>query len=108
MNRLRLAVAGLAFVLLAVPTAAQAAVHLRGIDASAYPTIRASVYTPGGGGLPALWENGTPVAARDRARARPSVGVAHASISRPRRTSSSLSLKRSSERSMTSSTCRRS
>ena len=49
MNRLRLAVAGLAFVLLAVPTAAQAAVHLRGIDASAYPTIRASVYTPGGG-----------------------------------------------------------
>jgi tight adherence protein B len=62
MSRLRLAVAGLAFVLLALPTAAQAAVQLRGIDTSAYPTIRASIYTPSGGGLPAVWENGTPVA----------------------------------------------
>jgi tight adherence protein B len=65
MTRLRLAVAGLAFVLLALPTAAQAAVQLRGIDASAYPTIRASIYTPSGGGLPAVWENGTPVAGFD-------------------------------------------
>ncbi|TML84404.1 MAG: VWA domain-containing protein [Actinobacteria bacterium] len=62
MNRFRLAVAGLAFILLAVPAAAGAAVQLRGVDASAYPTIRASIYTPSGGGRPALWENGTPVA----------------------------------------------
>ena len=62
MSRLRLAVAGLAFILLAVPAAAGAAVQLRGVDATAYPTIRASIYTPSGGGRPALWENGTPVA----------------------------------------------
>ena len=62
MRRLRLAVAGLAFILLAVPAAAGAAVQLRGVDASAYPTIRASIYTPTGGGRPALWEDGTPVA----------------------------------------------
>jgi tight adherence protein B len=62
MSRLRLAVAGLAFILLAVPAAAGAAVQLRGVDATAYPTIRASIYTPTGGGQPALWENGTPVA----------------------------------------------
>src|SRR2546421_6472915 len=62
MSRFRLAVAGLAFILLAVPAAAGAAVQLRGVDASAYPTIRASIYTPSGGGRPALWENGTPVA----------------------------------------------
>jgi uncharacterized protein with von Willebrand factor type A (vWA) domain len=36
-------------------------VQLRGVDASKYPTIRASIYTPNGGGKPALWENGTPV-----------------------------------------------
>ncbi|MGZ8696493.1 MAG: type II secretion system F family protein [Gaiellaceae bacterium] len=62
MSRLRLAVAGLAFILLAVPAAAGAAVQLRGVDATAYPTIHASIYTPSGGGKPALWENGTPVA----------------------------------------------
>jgi tight adherence protein B len=62
MSRLRLAVAGLAFILLAVPAAAGAAVQLRGVDASGYPTIRASIYTPRGGGRPTLWENGTPVA----------------------------------------------
>jgi tight adherence protein B len=61
MSRLRLAVAGLAFILLAVPAAAGAAIQLRGVDASAYPTIRASVYTPTGNGKPALWENGTAV-----------------------------------------------
>src|SRR3989440_5464682 len=60
MTRFRLAVAGLAFILLAVPAAAGAAVQLRGGDASAYPTIRAAIYTPSGGGRPALWENGTP------------------------------------------------
>jgi uncharacterized protein with von Willebrand factor type A (vWA) domain len=32
------------------------------VDAAAYPTIRASIYAPTGGGRPTLWENGTPVA----------------------------------------------
>jgi tight adherence protein B len=62
MSRFRLAVAGLAFIILALPAAAAAAVQLRGVDATAYPTIHASIYTPTGGGKPALWENGTPVA----------------------------------------------
>jgi tight adherence protein B len=62
MSRFRLAVAGLAFIILALPAAAAAAVQLRGVDATAYPTIHASIYTPSGGGRPALWENGTPVA----------------------------------------------
>jgi tight adherence protein B len=62
MRRLRLAVAGLAFILLALPAAAGATVQLRGVDATSYPTIRASVYLPTGSGQPALWENGTPVA----------------------------------------------
>jgi tight adherence protein B len=62
MSRFRLALAGLAFMLLAVPAAAGAAVQLRGVEATAYPTIRASIYTPSGGGKPTLWENGTPVA----------------------------------------------
>jgi tight adherence protein B len=62
MSRFRLAVAGLAFILLAVPVAAGAAVQLRGVDTTAYPTIRASLYTPTGNGKPALWENGAAVA----------------------------------------------
>jgi tight adherence protein B len=62
MSRFRLALSGLAFILLAVPAAAGAAVQLRGVDATAYPTIRASIYTPTGGGRPTLWENGVPVA----------------------------------------------
>ncbi len=62
MSRFRLAVVGLALILLAVPAAAGAAVQLRGVDATSYPTIRASIYTPTGSGRPALWENGTPVA----------------------------------------------
>jgi tight adherence protein B len=62
MRRLRLAAAGVAFVFLALPAAAGANVQLRGIDASAYPTIRASIYSPSGAGKPALWENGQPVA----------------------------------------------
>jgi hypothetical protein len=40
MSRFRLAVAGLAFIILAVPAAAAAAVQLRGVDATAYPTTR--------------------------------------------------------------------
>jgi tight adherence protein B len=62
MSRLRLAIIGLAFLLLAVPAAAGAAVQLRGVDASTYPTIRASIYTPTGNGKPTLWENGIAVA----------------------------------------------
>jgi tight adherence protein B len=62
MRRLRLVAAGVAFVFLALPAAAGAGVQLRGIDSSAYPTIRASIYSPTGGGKPALWENGQPVA----------------------------------------------
>lgn len=65
MSRIRLAVAGLAFILLALPAAAGAALQLRGVDATAYPTIHASVYSPTGGGRPTLWENGTPVAGFD-------------------------------------------
>jgi tight adherence protein B len=61
-SRLRLLAAGLAFIFLALPAAAGAAVQLRGIDASAYPTIRATIYSPTGNGRPALWENGSPVA----------------------------------------------
>jgi tight adherence protein B len=61
-RRLRLAAAGLAFISLALPAAAGAAVQLRGVDTSAYPTMRASIYSPTGNGKPALWENGQPVA----------------------------------------------
>ncbi len=66
MSRFRLAVVGLALILLAVPAAAGAAVQLRGVDATSYPTIRASIYTPTGSGRPALWENGTPVVDRSQ------------------------------------------
>ena len=64
MSRGRLAAAGLALtVLLALPAAAVAAVQLRGVDASAYPTIRASVVSPAGSATaPAITENGRPVA----------------------------------------------
>jgi tight adherence protein B len=46
-RKLRLAAAGLALTLLALPAAAAAAVQLRGVDGSAYPTIRATVVTSG-------------------------------------------------------------
>jgi tight adherence protein B len=64
MTRGRLAAAGLALtVLLALPAAATAAVQLRGVDMSAYPTIRASVVSPAGSSAaPAITENGRPVA----------------------------------------------
>src|SRR5205823_9459077 len=59
----RLAVAGLALTLLVLPAAAAAAVQLRGVDASAYPTIRASVVSPSGASVaPTITENGLPVA----------------------------------------------
>jgi tight adherence protein B len=63
MRKLRLAAAGLALTLLAVPTAAAAAVQLGGVDASAYPTLRASVVSPAGASVaPAITEDGQPVA----------------------------------------------
>ena len=63
MTRRRLAVAGFALLVLALPAVAAAGVQLRGVDASKYPTIRASVVSPSGTGIsPAISENGTPVA----------------------------------------------
>jgi tight adherence protein B len=63
MTKLRLAAAGLALIVLALPTAAAAAVQLRGVDASSYPTIRASVLSPKGASTrPAITENGQAVA----------------------------------------------
>jgi tight adherence protein B len=44
-TKLRLAAAGFALTLLALPAAAAAAVQVRGVDASSYPTIRATVVT---------------------------------------------------------------
>jgi len=62
-TRLRLAAAGLALIALALPTAAAASVQLRGVDASGYPTIRASVFSSAGASVaPAITENGQPVA----------------------------------------------
>ncbi|MFL6011660.1 MAG: type II secretion system F family protein [Gaiellaceae bacterium] len=63
MSRLRLVAAGLALTVLALPAAAAAAVQLHGVDASAYPTIRASVVSPAGASVaPTMTENGRPVA----------------------------------------------
>jgi tight adherence protein B len=62
-TRLRLAAAGLALIALVLPTAAAAAVQLRGVDSSGYPTIRASVFSSAGAlGAPTITENGRPVA----------------------------------------------
>jgi tight adherence protein B len=62
-NKARLAAAGLALTLLVLPAAAGAAVQLRGVDASAYPTMHASVVSPAGASIaPAISENGRPVA----------------------------------------------
>ncbi len=63
MSRKRLALAAFALVALVLPATAAADVRVRGVDASAYPTIRASVVTPSGARvIPTLDENGTPVA----------------------------------------------
>ncbi len=63
MNKLRLAAAGLALTLLALPAAAAAAVQVGGVDATSYPTVRASVVSPAGAAIPpAISENGRPVA----------------------------------------------
>jgi tight adherence protein B len=62
-KKLRLAAAGLTFTLLALPAAAAAAVQLGRVDASAYPTLRASVVSPAGASVvPTITENGQPVA----------------------------------------------
>src|SRR5262249_46293555 len=62
-TRPRLAAAGLALIALVLPTAAAASVQLRGVDASAYPTIRASVLSSAGASVaPTITENGQPVA----------------------------------------------
>jgi tight adherence protein B len=63
MKRLRLAAAGLALSLLALPVTAAAAVQLRGLDASSYPTIHASVVLPqGASDEPIIAEDGHSVA----------------------------------------------
>ena len=63
MTKCRLAAAGLALTVLALPAAAAAAVQLRGVDASSYPNVRASVVSPAGSSVvPAITENGQPVA----------------------------------------------
>ena len=63
MRRPRLILAGLAVLVLALPTVASATVNLSGLDQSAYPTIRASVVSgTGTTRVPAVSENGAPVA----------------------------------------------
>jgi tight adherence protein B len=62
-NKLRLAAAGLALTFLALPAAAAAVVQVGHVDATAYPTIHASVVSPAGARVtPAITENGQPVA----------------------------------------------
>jgi tight adherence protein B len=62
-SRLRLAAAGLALIALVLPAATAASVQLRGVDASGYPTIRASVVSSAGASVaPSITENGQPVA----------------------------------------------
>ena len=63
MSRIRLGLAALASLVLVLPAVAAAGVQVRGVDSSAYPTIRASVVTPSGAKvIPTVDENGTPVA----------------------------------------------
>jgi tight adherence protein B len=58
----RLAAAGIALTFLALPAAAAAAVQVRGVDASSYPTIRATVVTSKVSRTPpVVTENGRPV-----------------------------------------------
>jgi tight adherence protein B len=63
MSKARLAAAGLALTVLALPAAAAAAVQLGRVDTSAYPTIRTSIVSPAAASVtPAVTENGQPVA----------------------------------------------
>ncbi len=62
MRRPRLILAGLAVLVLALPTAASATVNLSALDQTAYPTIRASVVTSTPSSAPpAVTENGLQV-----------------------------------------------
>jgi tight adherence protein B len=62
-TKIRLAAAGLALTFLALPAAAAAAVQVGHVDATAYPTIRATVVSPAGAKVtPAITENGQAVA----------------------------------------------
>jgi tight adherence protein B len=61
-RRVRLAVAGLALIVLALPAATAAAVQLGGLDSTSYPTISASIVTSRpAAGPPVVTENGQPV-----------------------------------------------
>jgi tight adherence protein B len=65
-TKVRLAASGLALTVLALPVAAAAAVQLRGVDASAYPTIRGTVVTSSvSSAAPVVTENGHSVVAFD-------------------------------------------
>ena len=61
-RKLRLGLAGLAVLALVLPATAAASVSLTGIDASHYPTVRATVISSAGPRYtPVVTENGTPV-----------------------------------------------
>jgi len=63
MRASRFLLAAIALIALILPAATGAAVQLRGVETSAYPTIRASVVsTAGARVVPVLSENGSPVA----------------------------------------------
>jgi tight adherence protein B len=62
-TKLRLAAAGFALTLLALPAAAAAAVQVSHVDATAYPTMRVSIVSPAGAAVtPTVTENGQAVA----------------------------------------------
>jgi hypothetical protein len=62
-RRGRVLLTGVALVALVLPAATGAAVQLRGVDTSAYPTIHATIVSPAGAKvMPAVSENGSPVA----------------------------------------------
>src|SRR5439155_3583870 len=64
MKRIRLVLAGLALIVLAVPAATSAALHIGGVNAGEYPTISASVVTSTPSSHPPLVsEDGRPVTA---------------------------------------------
>jgi tight adherence protein B len=62
-TKLRLAAAGFALTLLALPAAAAAAVQVSHVDATAYPTMRVTIVSPAGAAVtPTITENGQVVA----------------------------------------------
>jgi tight adherence protein B len=65
-NKVRLAAAGLALTVLVLPAAAAAAVQLRGVDSSAYPSVHGTVVTSAVSSAPPIvTENGHAVVAYD-------------------------------------------